>query len=305
MSNTRSTDNFLPRSQTGSAYVPRPAVYIPRRGAVRHDNPQQPISDILPSTPPVIKNQPEPLIELVLPARPTPVSSIARPRPKRVSRAQLVAALLTIALIIGAAASLISFREQPQTVRHAEAARVAANTVTAPSRAVAWPVRLIIPKIAVNAPLDYVRLTPQGALDIPHEPGNAGWYDKGPRPGEKGVAIIDGHSGWRDNIPAVFDQLHKLLPGDLIQVKDERGQTVSFVVRELRTYQKDQADREVFVTNDDKIHLNLITCEGAWNEAQKSYTDRLVVFADKYSTDQTGLKTPSGGLSSSLSRLAY
>jgi LPXTG-site transpeptidase (sortase) family protein len=178
----------------------------------------------------------------------------------------------------------MDFKEQPQqAVRYAKTTQaVAVNTpATAAQTRVAWPVHLTIAKIAVDAPLDYVRLTPQGALDTPDSPANAGWYDGGSRPGEKGTAVIDGHFGWKDGIPAVFDQLHKLSPGDLIQVKDERGQMISFAVRELRTYQKDQADKEVFATNDDKVHLNLITCEGTWNEAQKSYTNRLVVFADK------------------------
>lgn len=261
--------------------MPRPAVYVSRHGAVRRDRVSQPISDILPRVAPVVESLPAISLELSPPIRPTPIFDIASPHPRRATRKQLTAALLTIALIIGAAASLMSFRGQPQATRHVEAVqRVVSAPAPVPARA-AWPVRLTIPKIAVDAPLDYIRLTPQGALDTPHEPGNAGWYDKGPRPGEKGTAIIDGHFGWKDNIPAVFDQLHKLLPGDLIQIKDEHGQTISFIVRELRTYQKDQADKEVFVTNDDKVHLNLITCGGTWNATQKSYMNRLVVFADK------------------------
>ena len=37
----------------------------------------------------------------------------------------------------------------------------------------------------------------------------------------------------------------------------------------------------VFISNDEKLHLNLITCEGIWSKAQQSYSKRLVVFADR------------------------
>jgi hypothetical protein len=37
----------------------------------------------------------------------------------------------------------------------------------------------------------------------------------------------------------------------------------------------------VFASNDGGAHLNLITCAGEWNKGKKSYSERLVVFADK------------------------
>ena len=90
------------------------------------------------------------------------------------------------------------------------------------------PVRLKIPKLNVNAGLDYVGLTPAGELGVPKGPASAGWYDLGPRPGEKGNAVIDGHFGYKNNIPAVFDNLHILQKGDNLYVEDEKGKTRYF-----------------------------------------------------------------------------
>jgi sortase A len=146
---------------------------------------------------------------------------------------------------------------------------------------VGLPVRLKIPKINVDAALDYVGITSGGDLGVPKGPTDAAWYDLGPRPGEIGNAVIDGHFGWKNNIPAVFDNLHSLQKGDSIYVLDEKGKTVTFVVRELRTYSQNEDDSGVFVSSDGKAHLNLITCQGTWSETQKSYSTRLVVFADK------------------------
>ncbi len=143
------------------------------------------------------------------------------------------------------------------------------------------PLRLKIPKINVDAALDYVGVTPQGALGAPDSPANAAWYDRGPRPGEQGNAVIDGHFGWKNNIPAVFDNLHKLQQGDDLYVEDVKGVTTTFVVRAVRTYGQNQDGSNVFVPSDHQAHLNLITCEGTWNQTQRSYSSRLVVFADQ------------------------
>jgi sortase A len=143
------------------------------------------------------------------------------------------------------------------------------------------PMRLKIPKINVDAALDYVGLTAQGYLGVPQGPTNAAWYDQGPRPGEEGDAVIDGHFGYKNHIPAVFDNLHALQKGDNLYIVDEKGLTTTFVVRQVRTYGQNQDDTDVFVSSDGKAHLNLITCQGDWNQAQKSYSSRLVVFADE------------------------
>jgi LPXTG-site transpeptidase (sortase) family protein len=143
------------------------------------------------------------------------------------------------------------------------------------------PVRLKIPKIGVDASLEHVSLTSREDLDAPKEPANAGWYDQGPRPGDSGNAIIDGHFGYKNHAPAVFDKLHSLQPGDNIYVEDENGVTTTFVVRATRKYSPNEDASDVFRPNDGGGHLNLITCHGAWNESEKSYATRLVVFSDK------------------------
>lgn len=194
---------------------------------------------------------------------------------------------LTIILAIGLVLSLaITFQiTQKKSTAQSGSAVLAVSTATPhKQQAVAipgFPIRIKIPKISVDAALDYVVLTPKGELGAPKKPSNAGWFARGPRPGETGSSVIDGHFGWVDNTPAVFDDLHKLTTGDKLYIEDERGATIAFVVRELRTYDQNEDASSVFYSNDGRAHLNLITCEGAWNEALRSYSNRLVVFADK------------------------
>jgi len=143
------------------------------------------------------------------------------------------------------------------------------------------PIRLKIPGINVDATIEYVGLTPDGAMDAPMGPRNVAWFDLGPRPGEEGSAVIAGHSGWRNSVPAAFDNLHKLRKGDKIYVQDEKGAIITFVVRESRLYNPEVSASDVFNSNDGKAHLNLITCEGVWDKISKTYSKRLVIFTDK------------------------
>lgn len=143
------------------------------------------------------------------------------------------------------------------------------------------PVRLKIPSINVDAAMEYVGLTPQGAVGIPLDPDNAAWFDTSPRPGEIGSSVITGHVNWYYGAKGVFENLSKVKPGDKIMVQDVKGSTITFVVREIRKFEAAAQAADVFVSADDKAHLNLITCDGVWNKNAKQYTERLVVFTDR------------------------
>lgn len=147
--------------------------------------------------------------------------------------------------------------------------------------AVDSPVRLKITRINVDAVLESVGFAAQGAVGVPKNFSNAAWFNAGPRPGDVGNAIITGHYGRKNGKASVFDNLSKIRKGDKVFVKDGRGITASFMVREIRRYDPTAVAEEVFVNNDGKAHLNIITCEGVWNSGTKSYSKRLVIFADK------------------------
>lgn len=143
------------------------------------------------------------------------------------------------------------------------------------------PMRIAIPHITVDAPIEKVALTVDGSMDVPKLPLNTGWFALGPRPGETGSAVIAGHVDWKDGTTAVFANLHKVQPGDIITVLDDAGKVISFVVRESQTYDATEDATDVFNSNDGKTRLNLITCYGAWDKRAKQYTKRLVVFAER------------------------
>ncbi len=140
------------------------------------------------------------------------------------------------------------------------------------------PVRLRIPAIHVNASIQHTGVTALGAMETPSNTDDVGWLKLGSRPGEKGSAVIAGHFDGRNGEAAVFTRLSELNVGDTIYIEDSNGVSISFVVRTSHAYDPGFAE-EVFSLND-SAHLNLITCDGVWDEGAKSYSKRLVVFAD-------------------------
>lgn len=144
------------------------------------------------------------------------------------------------------------------------------------------PVRLKIPEINVDSAIESLGLAIDGAMDVPEGPRDVAWFNIGPRPGENGSAVIAGHYGtWVGGAGSVFDDLNKLKKGDKLYVEYEKGIIITFVVRESRTYDPKADASDVFGSNDENPHLNLITCDGIWNKVSKSYSERLVVFTDK------------------------
>lgn len=146
---------------------------------------------------------------------------------------------------------------------------------------VGMPARIRIPSIALDVAVEQVALTEQGSMDVPKDPMHAGWYALGPRPGAAGSAVVAGHVDWLDGATAAFADLRDVKPGDAVVVRDDAGAEVSFVVREIRTFDAAADARDVFVSADGGAHLNLITCDGPWDAEAGQYAERLVVFADK------------------------
>ncbi|MFS8118949.1 MAG: class F sortase [Microcoleus sp.] len=195
-------------------------------------------------------------------------------------RTLLVAALMGLVLSL----ALLVYIVIPKNSVPRSTAPIA-KKITAVSKQVqvapGLPVRLKIPSINVDSAVSYVGLSPAGVMDTPTSKEDVGWYKLGQRPGENGNAVITGHYGWKNNEAAAFDSLNKLQKGDQLSVVDDKSAIITFVVRESRSYDPKADASDIFISKDGKSHLNLITCEGVWSNAKKSYSQRLVVFTDK------------------------
>jgi sortase A len=140
------------------------------------------------------------------------------------------------------------------------------------------PVQLSIPALGVQSQVEWVGLTEEKRMDVPSDWWNVGWYALGVKPGEQGKAVIAGHFDSPSG-PAVFAALRMLQLGEVIEVTDEWGDRYIFIVVSRQSYSDETFPiEEVFGPSEERI-LNLITCEGVYDQVQKNYSERLVVSA--------------------------
>jgi len=142
----------------------------------------------------------------------------------------------------------------------------------------ALPVRLQIPAIAVSTPLVRLGRLPDGSIEVPHDWNTAGWYDRGPRPGQPGPAVILGHVDSKTG-PAVFFRLRALRPRDVVRVGLADGRILVFRVQRVERYPKDKFPTEAVYLPTLNRELRLITCGGDFDYAAGSYRDNIVVYA--------------------------
>jgi sortase A len=141
----------------------------------------------------------------------------------------------------------------------------------------ATPVRLVIPRIGLDATIEAVGKTTSGAMDVPKAPQHVAWYGLGVAPGAQGNAVISGHLDIKAG-QAVFWRLRELQVNDLIHVFDENGMERTFVVIERATYSREQAPVHKIFGFDIERDLNLITCIGRWDKKAQTYQQRLVIY---------------------------
>jgi LPXTG-site transpeptidase (sortase) family protein len=149
-----------------------------------------------------------------------------------------------------------------------------------PSDIVTNPIRLSIPAIGINALVEPVGILSNGDIATPTQSPweNVGWYNAGPRPGERGSAVIDGHLDRPGGYPAVFWRLRDLHVGDDVLVLSTDGKIRHFHVTRIALYTPQAAPVQDIFGNKGGTYLNLITCAGDWIASQHQTTLRLVIY---------------------------
>ena len=96
---------------------------------------------------------------------------------------------------------------------------------------------MAIPRLHIASPLVQLGIDDLGAMEVPDDPADAGWYRLGPPPGALGPAVIAGHVTW-NQVPAVFFRLSEVRPGDVVEVTRADGRLAVFEVTAVRLFDK-------------------------------------------------------------------
>jgi LPXTG-site transpeptidase (sortase) family protein len=138
------------------------------------------------------------------------------------------------------------------------------------------PARVLIPSIALDAPIQKVGVNAKGEVDVPDGSTNkVGWYAFGTVPGQTGSAILDAH------VFAAFSKLRYVKVGSDIEIETVAGKTLRFTVTDSRVYNLSEVPLDYIFNRHDTQRLNLITCAGKPTSDGSTYDHRLVVYAER------------------------
>lgn len=141
------------------------------------------------------------------------------------------------------------------------------------------PVRLLIPALSIDAHVQYVGVTTGGEMGVPNNFTDVAWYRNGTLPGMAGSAVMDGHVDNGLALPGVFKYLERIKIGDSVYVETRDERMLHFVVYDTEIYPYKDVPMDKLFAESDAARLNLITCQGSWLPGDKTYDQRLVVYA--------------------------
>ena len=144
----------------------------------------------------------------------------------------------------------------------------------------ARPVGVAIPSIGVDsATVVDVALDDRGAVEIPDDVQEVGWYRRGPRPGEAGNAFMTSHVDSRTQGRGVLFDLRRVEPGDPIIVDHEDGSSSHWEVVRRERITKGSYPMEQVFRFDGEPGLVIDTCGGEFNPRTGSYESIDIVYA--------------------------
>lgn len=157
--------------------------------------------------------------------------------------------------------------------------------VAAVQDGVSPPVRIGIPALGIHTRLIGLRKERSGALQVPEDAQQAGWYSQGFAPGDDGPAVIVGHvDSYRG--PGIFHRLETMAEGELISIRRADGSLAVFQVQSVESYAKRDFPTERVYRGDGEPGLRLVTCGGEFDRGAGSYLNNVVVYASPYDGEQ-------------------
>src|SRR3989344_1764231 len=141
------------------------------------------------------------------------------------------------------------------------------------------PTRIVVSAIGVDAEVESVGKTAEGAMATPSTLSNVGWYKLGSKPGEEGNAVFAGHVNNAVGLPGVFKKLSDIKKGDTVTITGAQGEVLSYKVVTIDSYIEDAAPLSEIFTKNGPSQIVLITCQGTWDEETRTFNKRLIVVA--------------------------
>jgi len=141
------------------------------------------------------------------------------------------------------------------------------------------PTRIDIPALGISSPIDPVGIASTGEMHIPEDIRRIGWFEPGVIPGRNGTAVLSGHVDSRTQGRGAFYELRALDVDDTITLTHTDGSQRTWRVAARTSFGKDELPIADIFVRGGQPQLALITCDGSFDAATRSYQDNVVVYA--------------------------
>ena len=189
-----------------------------------------------------------------------------------------------LGLLVACALALITGCSAGATPPPTAAGPDGAGSIAAAQQATAAPLpgyAVTVPALGVNGSvLVPLGLNPDHTIQVPPlaQPTELGLYDHGPKPGDRGPAVILGHIN-ANGVDGAFAHLGGLKPGDRVQVARPDGSTVAFAVYKTATVPKTAFPTAAVYSDTPGPELRLLTCGGDLDRTAHNYLSNVIVWA--------------------------
>lgn len=147
-------------------------------------------------------------------------------------------------------------------------------------RAGILPISIRIESVDIDAPVEQQQIV-DGVMQDPSGPFVVSWYKETGRLGEANNMVMAGHLDYWDVGEAVFYNVWKVQPGEIIQVLGKDDQIYEFEVDWVRNFTVDELTPEVIqeeIVGPTPVEtITLITCGGPFDFQAGQYKERIVI----------------------------
>lgn len=143
----------------------------------------------------------------------------------------------------------------------------------------AQPVRLQVEGTGIDLEVVPTGVRDDGAMTIPDNHYQAGWYRYGPAPGSSnGAAVLAAHvDSQTESLPIAG--LKDVLPGTRVTVTLDDGSAVLYQTSQVESIAKRSLDGHRLFDRSGSPVLKVVTCGGRWLDAESDYEDNVVLTA--------------------------
>jgi sortase (surface protein transpeptidase) len=149
-----------------------------------------------------------------------------------------------------------------------------------PAQQAPAPVRVTVPGLGIDSPVDAVGVEPDGRMSLPADVDRVGWYRFGPAPGAAGSAVLAGHVDDREQGLGALAPLREVEAGAEVVVTDATGTATRWRVVSREVIEKQALPLDRLFAREGPPRLTLITCGGPFLPEFGSYRDNVVVVAE-------------------------